>query len=210
MGIPLNVQVGGPTSLPDGQTPVMLGGKSAEGIVAELHGKWYTGAYRGNVFHGFVTGVTVPVVASGLVSVASLYNPAGSQRNLEVISTDVGIVLATQVVNHVGLYFQAGIGSNTSIPTSQTVGTPVNGMLGAGAVSQGKFLTAATHVGTPVLAAMIATFGATTTTADNPIHYDFDGKLILPPGSIVSFATSTAASTASGLAVGISWAEWPL
>ena len=197
------------TSQAAGTQVYQLGGKQGEGIVSELHGKWFTQNYNSNVFHAAATGLTVPVIASNLVSVFSLFNPANSSKNLELISADIGIVLATTVVDFVGLYFQR-IGGAVTIPTSQTAGTPVSGLLGNTAAPQGLFLTAATHVGTPTLAKILATFGAVTTTADGPIHYEFDGKFVVPPNTIVSIAMSTAQSTASGLALAIDWVESPL
>ena len=186
------------TSQAAGTQVYQLGGKQGEGIVSELHGKWFTQNYNSNVFHAAATGLTVPVIANNLVS-----------KNLELISADIGLVLATTVVDFVGLYFQR-IGGAVTIPTSQTAGTPVSGLLGNTAAPQGLFLTAATHVGTPTLAKILATFGAVTTTADGPIHYEFDGKCVVPPNTIVSIAMSTAASTASGLALAIDWVESPL
>ena len=47
-------------SIADGSQPIALMGKSAELIVAELHGKYYTQAYRNNLFNGStaIAGVT--------------------------------------------------------------------------------------------------------------------------------------------------------
>lgn len=205
------VQVNPPNtvSVADGTQAFQLGGKQGEGIVSQLHGMWFTQAYRGNVFHATATGLTVPAIANNLVSVFSLFNPANSNRNLELIAADMGIILATTAVDFLGLYFQRIAGAVT-IPTSQTVGTPVSGRLGDTASPQGLFLTAATHVGTPTLAKILSTFGAVTTTGDQPITYAFNGSVILPPNTIASFAMSTAAGTASGLALGLSWVESPL
>jgi len=203
----LDIQPGIPVANVPLDTKVqMTGGLQGEGWVTPLHGPHYAACYSGNVFHAFVAGVTVPVIAQSFASVFSIWNPNNSSVNLELISADVGIVLATTVVDHVGIYYQSN-----AAPTLTTLGTPVNGKLGIGATNQGKFYSALTHVGaTPALAAIIATFGAVTSTADNPIHYDFNGKLLVPPGTVISIAMSTAASTSSGLSLGLSWAEWPI
>jgi hypothetical protein len=42
---------------------------------ADVHGKWFEANYRGKMFTYNVTAVTIPVVASGVVSVFTLYNP---------------------------------------------------------------------------------------------------------------------------------------
>lgn len=206
----LLVQAPSAVAFPIGSKPVALGGRQGETLVSDVHGKWHAAARDQNVFVGSVTGVTVPVIAATLASVFSLYNPAGSNKYLEVVSTELGLVLATTVVNHFGWYYQAGIGADTVIPSSITVGAARNAWVGGSAAPVGKFLSAATHTGTPALHTMLATFGATSTTVAGPIIKEHDGKLLLPPGTIISLAASTAAGTASGMAASVTWAEWPL
>jgi len=171
------------------------------------YGKYHDACAAGVIFRASVTGVTIPVNANNLVSVFSLYNPASSGKRLQLLSVDLGIVLATTVVNAVNLYGQAGLGGAIVIPTSQTELTPVNGIFGGGIAAVGKALSAATHAGTPTRVANVATFGATTAAVAHRIFKEFDGSLILPPASIVSLAMSTAASTSSGMAAEFMWAE---
>ena len=197
------------TSSADGTNPLLLQGKAGEGVVAELHGKWYTAAYRSRVFSGSVAAVTLPTNASNLVSVFSLFNPANSPVNLELLSFNWAYVVATTVVNGIGLYYQR-IGGAVTIPTSQTAGTVTSGLIGNTASPQALFLSAATHVGTPVLGTIMGYTGAVTSTAANINKYEFDGKIIVPPNTIVSIAMTTAASTASGFTGSIDWCEWPL
>ena len=49
--------VGAPSNVSnaDGTNAPLLQGKAGEAVVAELHGKWYTSAYRGRVFIGQTT-----------------------------------------------------------------------------------------------------------------------------------------------------------
>ena len=197
------------TSAADTSNPIALMGKSNELIKTDLHGKWYTAAYRGRVFSGSVAAVTLPANASNLVSVFSLFNPANSPVNLELISLNWAYVLATTVVNGLGLYYQR-IGGAVTIPTSQTAGTVTSGQVGNTASPNGLFLSAATHVGTPTLGTIMGYTGAVTSTAANINQYLFDGKFILPPNTIVSVAMTTAASTASGFTASLDWAEWAI
>ena len=53
VGAPSNV------SAADGTNAQILQGKAGEQVVTELHGKWYTSAYRGRVFQ---TGVLIASV----------------------------------------------------------------------------------------------------------------------------------------------------
>jgi hypothetical protein len=200
-----------PQSLPDATYNPQLGGKSGEAVITELHGKFYTSAYRKILYSANVTAVTVPHIASTMVSVFSLYNPLTSTVNLELVDFDYATVLATTVVDAVGLYWQ---GSPTAqLATFTTIGVLGTNYFGANptsAAGQGQFYSALTHSGTPVRIKILGTYGAVTTTGNTPCHYDFDGKVILPPGSVVSVAMSTAASTASGMDLGITWAEYPI
>lgn len=184
------------------------GGRGGEVLVNEVHGKYYTAAYYGAMYSFNVTAVTLPVIAATLASKATLYNPPTSAKNLELVDIDIGIVLATTVVDVVGLYWQsttlASLGTLTTIGVFGT--NWFAGSLGGNA-GQGNPYSAFTHSGTPVRVDIVSTFGATSTTADAPVHKDFDGKIIIPIGHVVSVAMSTAAGTASGVDVGMRWME---
>lgn len=196
------------TSAPDNSDNPLGLGRQTEQLVSEIHGKYYTANYRKVLFGFNVTAVTVPVVASGLVSVFSLYNPAGSPVNLEIVDFDMGLVLATTVVDVLGLY-------TSSIPltakgTFTTAGSPVSGVVGSGLVGYGVPYSAYTHSGTPTRHSILATFGAVTDAQMGSFNIPIDGKIIIPPGVIVSAAMSTAAGTAAGIDLGVRWLEVPL
>jgi hypothetical protein len=108
------------TSITDGVEAEKALGKQAQTLVDQLHGKYFNSAYRNQVFTANRTALTIPVIASGLVSVFTLWNPASSRALLELISLDIGLVLATTVVDTVGLYWQNG--SNVTSGTFTTVG----------------------------------------------------------------------------------------
>src|ERR1700693_2275876 len=79
------------TSVADGLNAPILQGKAGEQLYADLHGKWYTAAYRGRVFSTgvLIAGVTIPVNTT-TAPTFTLYNPLGSGVNLELITLDVG------------------------------------------------------------------------------------------------------------------------
>lgn len=186
-------------------------GKQNQQLVDMLHGKYWNMAVRSAVFTANVTAKTVPVVANNLVSVFTLWNPGSSTKNLELISMDIGLVLATTVVDTVGLYWQNG--ASVTSGTFTTVGVKGTNWFCAKPsqpIGQGQFYSAFTHSGTPVRIKIVSQFGATTATNDLPITYNFDGSVILEPGDLISVAMSTAASTASGVDIGLTWAENPL
>lgn len=192
----------------DASTPQLIMGRQGDNLVSELHGKYYQINYRRGLFSANVTAVTIPVIASGLVSVFSLYNPVGSGINMSLIDLDIGQVLATTVVDTVGLYFSTG--TVAAAATFTTEGSARSGVIGESAMNVGKFYTALTHSGTPTRFRMVGAFGAVTDAGMTLPHFEFDGKVIIPPGCIVSVAMSTAAGVSSGLDIGATWAEWPI
>lgn len=196
------------TNYPLGTAISQLAGLQGDTYTGHIHGNHYAATKLGNVFSAHATAKTVPVVAANMASVFSVYNPLSNSKTLELISADVGVVLATTVVNVIGLHYE----KFTSAPT-YTAATEISSILGSGLRSTAVYCSALTHVamgtGATSRAAIINTFGAVTSTADNPIHYDFDGKVLVPPGVAVSFAVSTTVWTTSGMDLSLTWAEWP-
>lgn len=202
------VLVGPPssTSYADGLEVFQLGGKQGEGLVSELHGKYFTANYRGKLFSATAAAVTVPVIAASLASVFTLYNPPGSGVNMELVETSIINVLATTVVNGVGWYFSTAVLSAGG--TFTTAGTPQPLNAGSGSAAAGKFYSSYTHSGTPVLIDLIGGYGAATATLT--VSKFYDGRLILPPGIAMSVATTTNAGTGSGLTLSAVWQESPI
>lgn len=196
------------TAQPDNATVALALGRNSEQLVSEIHGKFFAACARGALFTANVAAVTIPVVAATLVSVFSLYNPVGSGKLLELVDIDISTVLATTVVNTVGLYTSSPVLAAKG--TFTTAGTALSGLVGSTAQGVGIPYTAYTHSGTPTLYRIVGGWGAVTETSVNQMHYDFDGKVAIMPGGIVSVATSTAAETASGSDIGMTWIETPI
>ena len=194
------------TSFGVGATPFNPAGNQGELLVSELHGKHFSANYRGKMFVATAAAVTVPVIASSLVSVFTLWNPPASGVNMEIVETSLINVLATTVVDGVGWYFSTA--ALTAAGTFTTAGTtnPVN--VGSGNASAGRFYSAYTHSGTPVLIDIIGGYGAAT--ASSAVSKFYDGRLILPPGIAMSVAMSTTASTGSGITLSAVWQESPV
>ncbi len=196
------------TAQADNTTVALAQGRNSELLISEIHGKYFNAAARGALFSFNVTAVTIPVVASGLVSVCSVYNPVGSNRLVELVDMDIGMVLATTVVDTIGLYVSSAV--LTAKGTFTTAGTPQAALLNSNLRGVAIPYTAYTHSGTPTRWMPVAMFGAVTTTSNLIAHYNFDGKAVLTPGSVVSVATATAASNAAGSDINISWLETPI
>lgn len=196
--------VGAPSnnSLPDGNNAPVLQGKAGEQVVTELHGKWFTSAYRGRVFKTgvLIAGVTIPVNTT-TAPTFTLFNPLGSGVNLELIGLDVGWPAAAASV--VGTLLGT---TGVQTPTAVTAGNIYATAIGGGGVPQAKFYTAATIVA--ITQHMPLLNISTVTDTMNPSHVDFDGHIILTPGSLFTL-TSTPVQTAVALPA-LSWAEYPI
>lgn len=179
-----------------------------DGMIAALD-RYAELAARGQVFSASRAAVTIPVNAATLVSVFGLYNPPSSGKMVEMIEAELQNVLATTVVNGYGLYFSNGSNASGATFTTQLQSAVQNGRIGEGNPSVCRFYSAVTHVGTPELASLIGGHGAVTTTHAGIMHRKWDGSLQFPPGTLISLAATTAASTASGMTGVIRWAEVP-
>jgi hypothetical protein len=198
------------TNTPDGQEGVLNIGKANDQLISRVHGDWYNASMRGALYTFNVTAVTVPTVASGLVSVFSLYNPTSGGKFLELVDFDMGNLGAT-VVNVVGLYWSgAPLGDKGTFTTKSIFGTNHFGAAPSRGSPTGIPFTAYTHSGTPARVAILNSMNTTSGVIGTPIHTDFMGKVVLQPGDVVSVATSTAALTSTATDLAIRWAEWPV
>ena len=192
-------------------------GPAGELLAAEIHGKYYHPNRSGNLYFlaTAAPGTVVPVQATNMVSTFTLWNPLGSNKNIELIRYSYGVLNATTVVADISLYVQPGVGQTVAAPGTLTllsIRSGNGGVATPGVPSVCTGYSAATLVdlvGTNLFRGPTMTsFGAVTSTADAPINYDFDGSFIVPPGCLITFA-GTAAQTQAGSQF-LSWAEWPL
>ena len=191
----------------DGSEAISRLGRQGELITSFLKGQFAEKAQRGEVFSASAAAVTIPANAVNLVSVFSIFNPLGSGRILEILDTVIMNVLVDTVVNLYSWYYSGP--ALAGLHTFTTLGTIQNRRLGDGVASAGKFYSALTHSGTPILAAPIGGTGAVTSTGGS-ISRAFNGSLMVPPGVVISLAASTAAGTAAGNTPVASWTEHPL
>lgn len=209
-----NTTVGSPgsatASYSAGATPALMSGQLGELISSPLHGRWYEATKAGVVFNAAaVAAITIPLNAAALVGTFTLINPLGSNHVLELIDADFGSVSATEVVSDVSLAFQLTPGGVTGLSglTAGTIRPMTFGTSGPASTSVCTYYTAATHTGTPTIIQPIFDVTATAVGIVST-HYDFDGKIIIYPGTILDFVCITAALTNAVAA--LRWAEWPV
>lgn len=193
-------------------------GRSSEALTADVHGQFYNMAVRGVLFFGttVTAGTTIPVMATNLVSTFTLLNPAGSGKNLVLYKYALAHTTATTVVGDVSLYYQIGVGGATTALASLTALVAKNCLLGGGLASVANLYSAATMTGALgttgsgniAKGPTLATFGAVTTTNNQPVEYRFDGGLILPPGTVVTTAGNAAQTAAMNQTFW--WSELPI
>lgn len=203
----------------DSSNPVTARGtKEGAQLVTELHGKYAEAAMRGQVFIAYtlIAGVALPTAAATLNSKFTIWNPAGSGKNVELINFTMGIDSATDVVNGIGMLIQRSLTATSGIPTSATalVASPLGlgGTAKANAYSQATLtnvaipgVTAATAV--PIPFYPLFSMGATTAPVIASCAHDFDGKVWLAPDDLGAFCCTVAPATAAFCAV--MWAEYP-
>lgn len=193
-------------SIADGLQPVALAGKAAELLVAELHGKWWTAAYRGRVYIGStpITGTTLTTQSTTSATFA-LWNPS-SAIVVEPIAVDVGLIGTTTVIGTIMATFSNQTPTTTTAVTATVVSANMGASSGPPTTAQAKLLSAATITAATIF---LPLFNITTTTdqAVGNLHYDFDGKVALPFNGLMNLSSSPAQSQAT--LNSYQWAEWP-
>ena len=203
----------GPQVLQDGAPSAARLGRSSELIVTELHGKYYEQTYRGNIFWATMSaGVIFPAPGATASNPMTLANPLGSGKNLSLISFDmvVTVLVGTPLTGLYGLYIN-------KVPQAAAVtGTPLApqaGLIGGPANSVALPLTTST---VPTAPTLLLPFGqkitgevaAAGSMLNNPsFHLDFDGKIILAPGTAITPQQTIADTTNATVLCAFCWEE---
>lgn len=191
------------------QMPFKFGGGSAEPelsadkaqLVQTLHGKHYEDCLAGRVFSHTPTpaGLAIPIfTGTALAGGMPIWNPDGSGVNIELISASINRASGTAAVGSYGLMARLDVGSQLTTGSEVTAfaeTTPVNGFLGGGNKSRARSSNAGTVTVTAGVAAEFtrALFGSgieadTHTNGISYLFHDFDGTIIVPPGTLVWLA----------------------
>lgn len=189
--------VGG--SAGDGSQVPMAAGRGGDHLVSEVHGRFYHMAYRGNVFHARspVAGSVIPVNSATSQKFAVL-NPAGSGVNLEILQARVDIS-ATSTYVAAEIYLNAVQGAPLAVILAGTctviTGGVQSSLIGAGNNPKSTAYSQITSVSQADLHVCgLGAFDVVTTALGRNLIRNFDGGLIVPPGTII-FLTATAAQT---------------
>ena len=203
----------------DGSTATVNLGRANELLMAELHGKYFTQCYRGNVYLASTTtaGVVIPI-ASTLTPTYSIWNPAGSGKLCVPIVTLIGWTATTAALGsfvwHVTTNAGAAIATGGAISAFASVAA-VNANVGSGKVSAMRIgatgtntLAAAASMYRETGCMIIATTAATAAAPGWVWRDEWDGTGILPPGNAMHLLGTTA--IAVGVTVSTVYVELPL
>jgi len=218
------VLVGAPSNVsnPDGALVTQLGGKQGDGIVSELHGKYYTQNYRGNLYYGAnaAAGAAFTIFSNASYVGLLLWNPQGSGKNLSLVRA--GIAFDTQASTAMAGWgyawiINAGSGLATAAPISAfTAITATRGSCILGATGQGAsvaLLGSAATLTTAFANWRPANFSTSTGAitvafSASQMSEELDGTLIVPPGVAMGLTSNILSGvTASGYMI---WEEIPL
>lgn len=173
-------------------------------------GKYYPETSAGRTFIGSTAaaGTAFPI-STGTAVTFGLWNTS-STKNAVLLGFEAGYTSGTIAIGEFGICNQyCGFATGTAAPLSAfTAGTPKNGLVGAGNASAMSFTPSAatlTAGGTALLWMGGSNEIATAAPGVSVMHYDFDGKVIVPPGQLV-FVGGSVAQT--GLfTMSLIWAE---
>lgn len=218
----LNVAEPSSTSLPTGASPAMLGGHQGDGIVSELHGKYYTQNRAGNLYYvsNAGAGAAFSIFSNATFVGLALWNPQGSGKNLSIAKVTLGLnAQASTAAGAFGYAWlnNAGSGLATAAPISAitaitaTRGSCICGVPGQGSsvaiAASGATLTTAMAWGRA--ASFSTSTGAITTWgAVGALVDDLDGTMIVPPGCF--WAVTTAILTGWTAVATVVYEELPL
>ncbi len=194
-----------------------------------MFGLHYSDTLLGRVFSQAATpaGLALPIyTATAIVGGMPIWNPPGSNRNVELLIAEFEWVSGTAGIGSVGLM----AGQLNSIATASgcsafAATTPANGLLLGGNASKVQ----SSNAGTVTVTAGVATApvggvpgagwvrslasinlenSTTTPEPSTSIAYDFKGTVIVPPGVLIYFACSVA--SVALYASTITWKEIPI
>lgn len=227
MALPVAIQVG-PQIVADGTVAVPRGGRTAELVVQELHGRFYEQNYRGNVFAGgmsaltSISNATFTVATTGATAtpIVGLYNPPTSGVNGVVLQAAVAaIITALQVTGGGPLVWMTalnqnaltlgsvGINRKTLVASSLLKvygGAALTGLVGALAPVWGSAIATGAGLNLSTLQTAAGLMPPMSAGVEN-----FDGDFIIPPGAVVGLFTAGTPVAHSAVS-SIVWEEVPV
>lgn len=180
-------------------------GSFGEQVVSEMWGKHGELCRRGRVFAGIGAAAAAVPIATTLTNGPCLWNPASSDRLVVPLRILLSVgAIGTPVLQGFTISYLKDTGDN--IGTGAPIVTftnipPVNMLIGKGLTAKAKFAGAVVTFTTQPARLMDLGFGhfMEGTPASGQLvsqfYHDFDGSLMLPPGTSISLGSTIATST---------------
>lgn len=183
--------------------------------MAFASGRYYADVNLGNVFIGTtaVAGVNPPAY-NATAHTFCVWNPLGSGKNIVPMHLLVGYSATTGATGNVVISYQNGVGAQVATGAAITAATLVaalNAKIGAGNSSVAKFAPATITFAAATSLLMTTGITQTVTTATdatnipNQTKHDFDGSIMVPPGTAICVAGNIALLGAFDIS--LIWAE---
>ena len=208
----------------DGSLSTLEMGRGGDVLASDVRGKYGSMAHRGGVYWAASTtaGIAVPIntEVSGATNTFGLNNPAGSGVMAELIDVDLTFLGAGPGTTNTTVGFSI---LNTAL-NALTAITATPGPIHAGG-NPSRFdgpnpvcthFSLATHASTLLvtnfypLFTFPTTYQPTAAVNIGPWHYDFNGKLVVPPGFAITMTVNGTALAAATLVPQMFWAEYKI
>lgn len=199
----------GPVTGADGSVNQISLDRTGAQRISAAHGEWWEGASRGNVFYG-CTAVAGVDHAASLTTTApfALYNPAGSDVDLSVLSLSMGYISGT--LGSGTVVASAYIESSTNAAPTGTAIVAGSTRLGLG-TPKGKPLTTVTLTAGALIMFPLWDIDAklaSTAVQNLALPIDLHGVIIVTPGTALVLAgIAGAAGTTPRVVFGCVWEE---
>lgn len=199
----------------DGQVSNQRACRDGGVVVTELHGKYYEQTSRGGLFLGVsaVGGIAliVPATTGGH---PTLWNPAGSGANLSLVRLALSYVSGINAPTAIewARTLSAGSQIGTAAPISTfTDVIPTSCLVGGPGVAKARWAPTVNTfaVAPPFLmptGIALDTMAAASTNAPFAVVIDYDGTLVMAPGTAISLCAQAATTTAL-FQVAVMWEE---
>jgi hypothetical protein len=202
----------------------LLFGRDKNLLTSDFHGRYYETARNGRLFFQTTTiaGLAIPIY-TGTAPRVAIYNPPDSGVNVNLISISCQRASGTTVEFAAALFAAFGVqavasgGFITAFPGALNVAAtpPKNALFNGGQASRVLSTASGTVTSTAwaagdTLYALFHSYAAVSATAVDgaPWTHDFDGKVILPPATLVGLAGSVA--SVALYATTLVWEEVPV
>ena len=208
----------GPQTAGMGDFRAMSGGRWGQGVVSQWWGKYAELALNGYVFVATGAAAAAVPIATTLTNSPTLWNPADSNKLVVPLRVNLSLgAVGTPILQGFTISYLKNTGSTvaTGLPHATfTNVAPVNIFLGKGTTATTKFAGATVTFTTQPARLMDLGFGhhlegaAASGQLYSGFGYDFDGTLLMPPGTSISLGSTIATSTTYWTS--IVFAEMPL